>query len=324
MNDPTTRTQEPTTPRTTDGVRGRSSEGPPSPRSDRTEVVHADGPTWSRRHRITFRIFSSLLALLVLAFFSFALLEVVIMWLPDETILSMNTEEYPGGVLVHRSHFMAIGLVAWTMVPAVWVQLRKPWRRVAPLLVLCVMAIAGAIGFGLSGSLEDWIVEDLILTVLLLAFVALHPRGREVFRRPAFDARQLGWSAVGAVPWAIYALNQAELQFRPAVGDLHAGEEHWAVAFMMAVAVITTALVGASDHDGWRLPAWTAALVSAVFGAHSLAFPDLASGLSTPWAVAAITWGGVYALLTVARGRGTLDAVALTAGNAGIREGGRG
>ncbi len=269
----------------------------------------ADDLTWSKRHRIAFRVFSALVALFVLAYFVFGLLELVAMWLPGEALVStFGEEEYPGGLLVHRSHFMAIGVVAWTIVPAVLVQLRKPWRRVAPMLVAVVMGIAGAIAYGLAGTLAAWVGEDLILTIPILCLAALHPRVRDLFLRPSFHPEMIRWGVIGAVPWAVYAVLQAQLQFRPAPGDIHGGIEHWAAAFMMAVAVISCALIGASDHDGWRLPAWTAALASVLFGAHSLVFPGLASGLPMIAAVGAVAWGVAYAVALVRRSRAPVAA----------------
>lgn len=296
MSDDTTRAHDGIGP----GAAHDGSGAPPGARAP----VGADDLAWSKGHRIAFRVFGALMALFVLAYFAFGLLELVVMWLPGEVLLStFGGEEYPGGLLVHRSHFMAIGLVAWTIVPAVLVQLRKPWRRVAPMLVAVVMGIAGATAYGLDGTLAAWVGEDLIVTIPILVLAALHPRVRDLFRRPNFHPGMIRSGVIGAVAWAVYALMQAQLQFRPAPGDIHGGIEHWGTAFLMAVAVIACAVIGASDHDGWRLPAWTAALVSILFGVHSLVFPGLASGLPTPWAIAAVVWGLVYALALVRRSR---------------------
>ncbi len=301
MGDMTTRPADRTGARGIDGVSGGAGGS--------RAAVDADDLTWSRGHRIAFRVFSVLLALFMLAVFVFGLLELVVMWLPGEALLStFGGEEYPGGLLVHRSHFMAIGLVAWTIVPAVLVQLRKPWRRVAPMLVAVVMAIAGLVAFGLDGTLMEWITEDLLLTLPIFVLAALHPRVRDLFRRPTLDRDMARWAVIGAVPWAAYALMQAQLQFRPAPGDIHAGVEHWGTAFMLAVAVIICAVLGASDHDGWRLPAWTAALASILFGVHSLVFPGLASGLPVIAAVGAVAWGVVYAVALVRRSRAPVAA----------------
>lgn len=264
-----------------------------------------EAPAWSKPRRIAFRIFSILVALFTLAFFAFGLLEAVFMWLPGETLTTMfEGEEYEGGLLIHRTHFMAIGLVAWAIVPAVLVQLRKPWKRVAPMLQAVVAAIAGAIAYGLSGTLAEWATEDLIIVIPFLGLAALHPRAREIFsRRPEFDSGLLRMAAAAALPWAVYAGTQARLQLLNEPGDPHAGIEHWASAFVLAVMMIACATIGASDHQGWRLSAWTAGLATATFGLHSLVFSGLASALPTFWAVAAMAWGVGYLVLTVQRSR---------------------
>lgn len=269
-----------------------------------------DDAVWSSpARRIAFRVLSVLLGLFLLASFVFGLLEVVLMWLPDQFFIDNADlgEDYPGGIPVHRSHFMAIGLVAWTVVPAVLVQLRKPWRRVAPMLVAAVMAVTALVAYGLAGTFQEWVVEDLVMAVPILVLATLHPRAAALLRRPAFDRTMGGLAVVAAVPWAVYGLAQARLQFLDQPGDIHTGLEHWATALLLAVAVVTCAVVGASDHDGWRLPAWTAAAASMLFGVHSLVFPGLASGLPTVAAVGAVAWGGAYAVAVVRRARGEVD-----------------
>ena len=297
------------TTRTTDRSGTQRIDRPSAQARGSRAALDADDLTWSKGHRIAFRAFSGLTALFMLAVFVFGLLEVVIMWLPGDTLLSIDSgETYPGGLLVHRSHFMAVGLVAWTVVPAVLVQVRKPGRRVAPMLVAVVMGVAGLVAFGLDGTLAAWVTEDLLLTLPIFVLAALHPRVRQLFRRPDFHPDMIRWGVTGAVPWALYALTQAGLQFRPAPGDVHGGIEHWGTAFMMAVAVISCAVIGASDHEGWRLPAWTAALASVLFGVHSLVFPGLASGLPPIAAVGAVAWGVVYAVALARRSRAPVAA----------------
>jgi len=181
---------------------------------------------------------------------------------------------------------------------------------VAPMIQAVVVVIAGSIVFGLSGTVTEWVSEDLIITIPILVLAALHPRMRDFFRRPAFDRDLAVLAAVAAVPWALYAFANTRLQFLDAVGDPHAGIEHWAVAAQLGVVMIACALLGASDHDGWRLPAWTAGLASILFGVHSLVFPGLASGLSTTWAIAAVVWGVAFLVAVVRRGHAGAPAVA--------------
>jgi hypothetical protein len=112
-----------------------------------------------------------------------------------------------------------------------------------------------------------------------------------------------GLVALAAVPWLVFAFTEAQLQWRNVAGDSHAAMEHWATFALMAVTIVVAGLIGSTDHTGWRLPAWIAALASIDHGLHSLAFPDVASSTSTPWAVAAIVWGCVYAVAIIDRSR---------------------
>ena len=259
----------------------------------------------SRGRRIAFRVVSALTALLLLAVFSFALLEVVFMWLPAATLAEMFVEEGQSATELeaHRSHFMSVGIVAWVVVPAVLVQLRKPAQRLAQLLQLVTLALAATVVYGLSGTLGEWLLEEWLLLVPVLLVAVLHPRARALLRRPTFDRTMVSLAATAALPWAGSAIADARLQLANAAGDIHAELEHWATAALMAIAITACAFIGASDHDGWRLPAWTAAIGSIMYGAHSLAFPAPVSAAPTVWALAAVVWGVVFAVATVRRSR---------------------
>lgn len=254
----------------------------------------------SRARRIAFRVLAILTSLLLLLYFVFALTEVVLMWLPDETLSSMLDEDF-AEIAPHRSHFMSVGIVAWAAVLGLLVQLRRPERRVAPLLQLLVVVVSGAVVYGLSGTAGEWLVEEGTILAPVLLLVFLHPRARQLLRRPGFDRPLAGLATVAAVPWAVYLVVNARLQLLDAAGDPHADMEHWATAALMAIVIVACAFLGASDHAGWRLPAWTAAAAATIFGAHSLVFPGLASGLSTFWAVAAIAWGVAFGARVVIR-----------------------
>jgi hypothetical protein len=88
--------------------------------------------------------------------------------------------------------------------------------------------------------------------------------------------------------------------------------EHWATSALMAVIIVVAGLIGSTDHTGWRLPAWIAALASIDYGVHSLVFPDVASNASTLWAVAAVAWGCAYAVTIVRRSRRPVRAAPVT------------
>ncbi len=256
-----------------------------------------DGP---RGRRIAFRVLAALLSLWVLALSFFGLLELVLMWLPEDTLVSI-LDDFTAEDLAHRTHLFIVGIVMWAMVLAVVVQLRKPARRAAPMLLAVVIALGAAVMYALSGTLQAWLLEEgtLVVPVLLLAW--LHPRARDLVRRPAFDRDMVRLAALAAVPWAVYAVDHARLQLTSPATGLHAEPEHWATAALMAIAIVASSFIGASDHDGCHLPAWIAALASVLIGAHSLVFPGLPSALATVWAVLAISWGVAFAVALVRR-----------------------
>lgn len=263
-----------------------------------------DGASTLRRR--SFRVVSVLFILLATAMFAIPLAEIVFMWLPGDTLASIFDEEV-SEITQHRSHFMAIGVMAWTLVPSLLAQLRKPWRRVGSMTLVAIVVIAGTILYGLSGTLGEWLAEEITILVPVAAMVALHPRRTDILSVPKLRQVPGLMAGAAAVAWAVYLGENAWRQWTNLAGDPHAEMEHWATAGLMAVAISAAALIGASDHDGWRLPAWIATLASIVFGVHSLAFPGLASALPTLWAIAAIAWGVGFGFVTVLRGATEAD-----------------
>lgn len=265
------------------------------------------GPTESQQskgRRITFRVVLTLFALLVLAMNVFAVLEPIFMWVPAETVAEMF-EEQTSFVTLHRAHFMAVGLVGWAVVLSTLVQLRKPARRVAPLLLLVGVAAGAMIVYGLSGTVGEWLLEEIASVVLPLSLVVLlHPSRDRMLRRPRFNRSLVGMAALASLPWLVYIVDNAWKQFANTAGDPHAELEHWGTAALLGIVIVVGAFLGSSDHQGWRLPGWIAGGASIVFGLHSLVFPGLASALPAFWAAAAIMWGIAFLVLTVNRARG--------------------
>lgn len=258
--------------------------------------------TGSGARRIAFRALAWVTALGLVALSVFGLMEVILMWLPDARLLVL-IDDLSAADLSHRGHFNSIGIVSWALVLAVVVQLRKPQRRAAAMLLAVAMVLAGTVLYGLSGSLTESLIEEVPLLVLILLLAWLHPRAGELVRRPRLDRNMAGLVALAVVPWLVFAFAEAQLQWRNVAADSHAAMEHWATSALMAVTMVVAGLIGSMDHTGWRLPAWIAALASIDYGLHSLAFPDVASSASTPWAVAAIVWGCVYAVAIIDRSR---------------------
>ena len=122
------------------------------------------------------------------------------------------------------------------------------------------IVVGGAVVYGLSGTLGEWLAEEVTLLVPVLLLALLHPRARDLVRCPRTDRTMGALVGVAAVPWLVFAVDQALLQWRNVSGDAHAGLEHWATAALLTVVVLWCGLLGSSDHSGWRLPAWIAAL----------------------------------------------------------------
>lgn len=270
-------------------------------------VVASDDRSSSKARRITYRVVAAVVVGWLLLFNIFGLMEVVLMWLPAEAVADLVDDPGadPADLVIHRSHFMAVGIVSWAAVLSVFAQLRKPARKVGSLLLLTTIALGATIVYAFSGTLAEWVLEEGLVLGPVLLLVAVHPASREMLRPPSFHRAMVGAAAIAAVPWLVYVVDNSRMQLGNVAGDTHAAAEHWATAALMGIAIVSASLIGASDHRGWSLPAWIAVGASVLFGAHTLAFPGLASGLNGFWSVAAIAWGALYGVLAIRRSRGS-------------------
>lgn len=253
----------------------------------------------SKARRVTFRVLAVLTSLWVLALVVFGLMEVVLMWLPADTLLAMDDSLTE--LEAHRSHYMSIGIAAWALMLAVIVQVRRPHRHGAAMVWAVAVAVGGAIVHSISGPVGEWVLADGTVLVLVLALAALHPRTGDPVRRSGGDRAMATLALGAAVPWLVFAAVQVGHQWSSVAGDIHAADEHWAIAALMALAIVAAAAIGSSDRTGWRLPAGFAVVASVGHGVHSLVYGSAASALPTPWALAAIAWGLAYAGATLRR-----------------------
>ena len=237
-----------------------------------------------------------------LVMFGIGALELGLMWLSDETLTAMFDE--PADLPLHRTHFLIVGIVSWAFLLATLVQLRKPERRVAPMLQLMVMALGGAVVYAYSGTVGEWLSEEGTVLVPVLVMAMLHPKARDLVTRQGLDRNMSLLAGIATVPWVAYIVDNSRLQLINAAGDSHAEMEHWATAALLGMTMVACAFIGSTEHPGWRLPAWIAVGGSVILGVHSLVFPGLASGLTTGWALAATLWGVVFAGGILVRGRG--------------------
>jgi len=255
----------------------------------------------SSGRRVAFRILASLTAVAGLAYLLVGMAEVVLMWVPDATLLSLLDHIKPAE-LDFRAQFNHIGLISWALFPALAVQLRAPRRRVAPMLQALGVAGAGVVVMAICGSLES---VDVAVFAVLALLAWLHPAGGELVRRARLDLRQAVIVAIGALPWLMMAAANVGQAWASAGLDVADTSDTmlWAYSALLPVVIVIMALVGSTDLRGWHLPAWTAALAAIEVGVHSLAFPDQAASLQGPWAVAAVVWGAGFAAASLARSR---------------------
>lgn len=266
------------------------------------------GTEGSKARRVAFRVVAIVTSLWVLALMFFGLTEIVLMWLPGDTLSSVDDALDLGGLdPAHRAHFMSLGVIHWAIVLGVLVQLRRPERREAPMLHVVAIAISLSVTSVLGGSLRGWLLDMVVLVIPLLLLGILHPRARQLVRLPTWDRVMVALATVGVVPWLVFAFTNAQLQWRNFAGDTHAEMDHWSTMAFMALVIIACSFIGATDRSGWRLTAWIAALASINYGLHSLVYPEPASAASAPWAVAALAWGILYATSIIRRSHHTPD-----------------
>jgi hypothetical protein len=200
----------------------------------------------------------------------------------------------------HRVHDLTYGLLFATAVVGLVAQLRRPSRNVAgmwmalmPWIGLLVAAVFSA-SAGVVLSAERVLVGGGTVTVALL-----HPARRELFR--SFRASRVSWMMLAlvvaaAVPLIAFAASNVGLQRTAA--DEHAVTGHYGFMAAFAFTVVGMGLIASLRPVGWRLTAWVTGSLAAALGLASLAYPDTASSLALPWALAAMAWGVLFIVTT--------------------------
>ena len=278
-----------------------------------SRIVQAESPVrWQGKIR---KIIFYALAALLSAFFLFGFWDlipgVVLGWLPDNVLISIHPD-FERFVVPHRIHQMAMHAVLWGLVLGVVLQLYRPERRVAPLLQPLTVFLAFHI---IELAIGEYGGGFPFLDVLLVLFIFLHPRVRDLFRLPRLDWTMVGLTALAAIPWFVFALSQIELSRLNLPTDVHDHMEHWNRMAVFGILMVVWGLIGSTDLPGWRITAWTVAYGSVVYGLQSLVFPHQASAAPTVWAIAAAVWGVVYLVATERRARFIAHALQTHSGN---------
>jgi hypothetical protein len=224
----------------------------------------------------------------------------------------------------HRTHDLIYGFLFTTAVVGLLAQLRRPSKNVAGMLMALIPWVSLLLAAVLStdpGVILS--TERLLVAVGTVVAALLHPAERAFFR--SFSIARTNWLMVAlvgiaAVPLIAFAATNIGLQ--RTVTDEHAAMGHFGFMAAFSFSVIGVGALASLRSDGWRLTAWAAGLLPALFGVTSVMYPDAFSSLSLVWAVAAIAWGVAFvATAELTKDAKVPDAVPLAGRGIGIGTG---
>jgi len=245
--------------------------------------------------RIAFWVIVALVSFFLLAVLLPAYPLIAVNWLPNDAWLAVRPDHGPADV-VHRLHSLALGVIAWGMLLGVGLQVHRPDQKLAALLAALAAPIAIAMGEMLTGTYTLAGTAPFIVAILLVA--VLHPAARDLVRVPRWNWPMLALAAISAVPWVVYAAGLG----KAAHGDVPEWDvEHLTFMAALAILAVLWGVVGASSHRGSQFAAGASLVAAGSIGLQSLIFPGVLSGLSTPWAIAALGWCLAYGGAAVVR-----------------------
>lgn len=187
-------------------------------------------------------------------------------------------------------------------------QVRHPLHRIAGLQQTAIVAVSLVIA---ALTAEEWRYFGLVAAIIfaLSILLALHPTRQEFLsgRGPMKPTLALA-GLVAAAPCLLYAARMTSAQRRhlPPLDAVSNGLHHWTVMAALALSIPLLVLLASLGTNGWRIPAWSAALAAAAWGTSSLSAPSAhpAGSAGHPWAYAAIGWAiavGTFALVEARR-----------------------
>ena len=196
----------------------------------------------------------------------------------------------------HEIHFLAQGVLAWVIVAAIAVQVRRPTMRIG---ALWVHTLGLLLAFTLLLVLADLPAEVVPILAGAIVLAALgffaHPAAlRDKLRTVAPPSVVLlALTGIAGVVWVVYAFGQFDIHAASGPQDEHHQFGHWVVMGAYGLLVPLFAAVAGLKVTGWRFPLWVAGLMSVALGIGSLAISAV-SQLSTFWALLAIVWGAGF------------------------------
>jgi hypothetical protein len=173
-------------------------------------------------------------------------------------------------------------------------QVRRPLYRIAGLQQAAAVTVALAIA---ALTAEEWPYLGLVaaIALALAILLALHPARQEFLSGRGQAKPSLALAGlIAAAPCLLYAARMTSAQRRhlPPLDAVSNGLHHWTVMAALALSIPLLVLLASLGTNGWRIPAWSAALAAAAWGISSLSAPDAhpAGGAASRWSYAAIGW----------------------------------
>ena len=259
----------------------------------------SSAPSWGRVRRVTFHV-AAALVVLALAAFPPILAGPIVAWLDGETLDSLFGEE---GLAIHRVHIEGATLLFWLTLVAMISQFRRPESKPAPLYA-AVVAWLVFLPLELTHLVDPF---SIIVTTLVVLVLALHPR-RWPMDGVQWRRTPLVLAAVGAVPALVYAVLEIRLQLTAPATDPHVEGSHYALMGVLALALIVSALAGATDVPGHRIAAWTVAVITVALAAFFIGHSGHVSAVAAGWGVAMIAWAAAYLWFATQRPESSEDA----------------
>jgi hypothetical protein len=225
-----------------------------------------------------------------------AMLLTVVLWTLNFGLIDL-IDGFTGFVDQSRNQVLDAGwgAIFGVLLPAgLLAQVRRPLHRIAGLQQTAVVVVAIVIAALTAG---EWRYFRLVAAIVfaLAILLALHPARREFLNGRGSAKPTLALAGlVAAAPCLVYAARMTSAQRRhlPPLDAVTNGLNHWTAMAALALSVLLLVLFASLGTNGWRIPAWSAALVAAAWGMSILSAADAhpAGGARRVWAYAAIGW----------------------------------
>lgn len=284
-----------------------------------TSADRSTEPTVGRARRVAF--FAVLILFSLMHMFLSPIFFVVLGWFAEEAAVS------------HRIHLIIFGSVFAISLIALLTHVRRPELRIAPMYqVLIVIWLMAGTTLVVDRVFDPFILIFLVMPVVL--FLLHPGRNRLLHPRLNRSTALMTLAVAAALPLGFYGVNElrigleasqgigplafeavdnrlpedaSEEQFEAALTEelrkrTSSAEEielaqhygHWSAMGAFAVIILGLAFVAALRPPSWPVPAWSAGLAAALYGAASLANPEDASAVNDLWALLAVVWGVAF------------------------------